>query len=214
MKKTTPIPARTIERIVLYKRILSDLQSKGVRMLFSHQLADLAHNTSPQVRRDLMEIGYSGSPRKGYNVSELIAAIASILDGPQDRVIGLVGIGNLGRAILSYFTYKHPGLAVAAAFDTDERRINRVVSGCRCYHLDQFEAQVREKQINLGIITVPAAAAQSVADRMTGAGIRGILNFAPVPLKVPDGVFVDRIDIASALEKLAYFTGLNDHQGD
>ena len=155
-----------------------------------------------------MEIGYSGSPRKGYNVAELILAISRILDGSQERVIALVGVGNLGRAILSYFTYKRAGLSIAAAFDTDERRINRVVSGCRCYHFDQFETLVREKKINLGIITVPAAFAQAVADRMTGAGIRGILNFAPVPLRVPEHVFVDRIDIASALEKLAYFSGL------
>ena len=207
--KKNPIPARTIERMVLYKRILGDLQGKGVSMLFSHQLADLAHNTSTQVRRDLMEIGYSGSPRKGYNVAELISAISQILDGSRERIIALVGVGNLGRAILSYFTYNHPGLTIAAAFDTDERRINRVVSGCRCYHFDRFEELVREKQINMGIITVPAMAAQSVADRMTAAGIRGILNFAPVPLAVPEGVFVDRIDIASALEKLANFTGLN-----
>lgn len=209
MKKNNPIPARTIERMVLYKRILSDLHSKGVSMLFSHQLAELAHNTSTQVRRDLMEIGYSGSPRRGYNVTELISAISRILDGSHERIIALVGVGNLGRAILSYFTYKHPGLTIAAAFDSDERRINRVVSGCRCYHFDLFDSLVQEKKINLGIITVPAAAAQSVADRMTGAGIRGILNFAPVPLKVPEGVFVDRIDIASSLEKLAYFTGLD-----
>ena len=207
--KKNPIPARTIERMVLYKRILGDLQGKGVSMLFSHQLADLARNTSTQVRRDLMEIGYSGSPRKGYNVAELISAISQILDGSRERIIALVGVGNLGRAILSYFTYNHPGLTIAAAFDTDERRVNRVVSGCRCYHFDRFEELVREKQINMGIITVPALAAQSVADRMTAAGIRGILNFAPVPLAVPEGVFVDRIDIASALEKLAYFTGLN-----
>ena len=208
MNRTNPIPERTIERMVVYKRILTDLQSKGIVSLFSHQLAELAHNTSTQVRRDLMEIGYSGSPRKGYQVAELINAISHILDGSQERVIALVGVGNLGRAILSYFTYKRAGLSIAAAFDADERRVNRVVSGCRCYHLDQFENVVREKRINLGIITVPAAAAQSVADRMTGAGLRGILNFAPVPLRVPDNVFVDRIDIASALEKLAYFSGL------
>ncbi|MBQ9336163.1 MAG: redox-sensing transcriptional repressor Rex [Lentisphaeria bacterium] len=208
MNRTNPIPERTIERMVLYKRILTDLQSKGVVSLFSHQLAELAHNTSTQVRRDLMEIGYSGSPRKGYQVADLINAISTILDGSQERVIALVGVGNLGRAILSYFTCKRAGLSIAAAFDADERRVNRVVSGCRCYHLDQFENVVKEKRINLGIITVPAAAAQSVADRMTGAGLRGILNFAPVPLRVPDNVFVDRIDIASALEKLAYFSGL------
>ena len=209
MNRTNPIPERTIERMVLYKRILTDLQSKGIVSLFSHQLAELAHNTPTQVRRDLMEIGYSGSPRKGYHVTELINAISRILDGSQERIIALVGVGNLGRAILSYFTYKRSGLSIAAAFDTDERLVNRVISGCRCYHLDRFEELMQGKQFNLGIITVPADAAQSVADRMTGAGIRGILNFAPVPLSVPEGVFVDRIDIASTLEKLAYFTGSN-----
>ena len=207
-KKKTPIPARTIERMVLYKRLLTDLKSKGTHTLFSHQLAALAHNTSTQVRRDLMEIGHSGSPRKGYDVAELISNISEILDGSKERIIALVGVGNLGRAILSYFTYSHPGLTIAAAFDTDESKVDRVIAGCRCYHMSQFDEKVREMGINLGIITVPAGNAQYVADRMTEANIRGILNFAPVPLKVPDGVFVDRIDIASALEKLAYFAGL------
>ena len=208
MKKTTPIPARTIERMVLYKRLLIDLKSKGIHTLFSHQLAALAHNTSTQVRRDLMEIGHSGSPRKGYDVTELISNISSILDGSKERIIALVGVGNLGRAILSYFTYSHPGLTIAAAFDTDENKVDRVISGCRCFHMSQFESKIMEMNINLGIITVPAAQAQFVADRMIAAHIKGILNFAPVPLKVPEGVFVDRIDIASSLEKLAYFADL------
>ena len=218
MKKITPIPARTIERMVLYKRLLIDLKSKGIHTLFSHQLAALAHNTSTQVRRDLMEIGHSGSPRKGYDITELISNIShswlckrrvsGILDGSKERIIALVGVGNLGRAILSYFTYSHPGLTIAAAFDTDENKVDRVISGCRCFHMSQFESKIAEMNINLGIITVPATQAQFVADRMIAANIKGILNFAPVPLKVPEGVFVDRIDIASSLEKLAYFADL------
>lgn len=205
MKPTKGIPARTIERMVLYKRLLADLQSKGQRTLFSHQLAALAHNTSAQVRRDLMTIGHGGSPRKGYDVAELIRKISEILDGSNDRIIALVGVGNLGRAILSYFTYRHPGLTIVAAFDSDDAKVNRVISGCRCYHISRFEEKVKELGINLGIITVPASHAQETADRMVAAGVKGILNFAPVPLKLPDDVFADRIDIASSLEKLAYF---------
>ena len=89
MKKITPIPARSIERMVLYKRLLIDLKSKGIHTLFSHQLAALAHNTSTQVRRDLMEIGHSGSPRKGYDITELISNISGILDGSKERIIAL-----------------------------------------------------------------------------------------------------------------------------
>ena len=133
---------------------------------------------------------------------------SGILDGSKERIIALVGVGNLGRAILSYFTYSHPGLTIAAAFDTDENKVDRVISGCRCFHMSQFESKIAEMNINLGIITVPATQAQFVADRMIAANIKGILNFAPVPLKVPEGVFVDRIDIASSLEKLAYFADL------
>ena len=116
-----------------------------------------------------------------------------------------MGDGNLGRAILSYFTYRHPGLTIVAAFDTDESKVDRVISGCRCYHTRDFESKVKELDINVGIITVPAGQAQAVADMMVAAGIKGVLNFAPVPLRVPETVCADRIDIASSLEKLAYF---------
>lgn len=128
MKLTKNIPARTIERMVLYKRLLSDLLSKGQKTLFSHQLAALAHNTPAQVRRDIMTIGHEGSPHKGYDIASLISRITVILDGSKDRSIALVGVGNLGRAILSYFTYRHPGLTIVAAFDTDESKVDRVIS--------------------------------------------------------------------------------------
>ena len=200
------IPARTIERMVLYKRLLADLLSKGQKTLFSHQLAALAHNTSAQVRRDLMTIGYGGSPRKGYHIEELIERISDILDSSSDHLIALVGVGNLGSAILSYFTYSHPGLKIVAAFDTDAGKVNREVFGCPCFPIDCFEEKIRQLGVTLGIITVPAAFAQETADRMVASGIKGILTFAPVPLKLPDHVCNDRIDIASALEKLAYFS--------
>lgn len=200
------IPSRTVERLVLYKRMLADFVSKGGSGIYSHQLAALADNSPAQVRRDLMAVGVSGNPKRGYDAIELIGAITNLLESESERKIALVGIGNLGRAILSYFTSRHIGLVIAAAFDSDESKTNRVISGCRCYHMDEFEERVSALGVKLGIITVPAVYAQEVADRMTDAGIKGILNFAPVPLKLPRGTASDRIDIASTLEKLSYFT--------
>lgn len=204
---TKVIPVKTVERLVLYKRLLRDLLGKGEQCLYSHQLAELAKNTPAQVRRDLMTIGYAGSPRKGYGVQELIDRISEVLEETREHRIGLVGIGNLGRAILSYFNYKHQGLAIVAAFDSDPSRTDRVITGCRCFHTNEFAAKVKELEITIGVITVPADKAQEVADMMVAAGIKGVLNFAPVPLNLPEEISTDRIDITMALEKIAYFAG-------
>lgn len=202
------IPIKTVERLILYKRLLRDLLTKGESSLYSHQLAKMANNTPAQVRRDLMMIGYSGgTPRKGYQIQELIDRIIQILDESKEQKIVLVGIGNLGRAILSYFSFQQPGFTIAAAFDSDESKTNRVIAGCRCYNLRELAEKVKETDAKLGIITVPAQYAQQVADMMVECGIKGILNFAPIPLKVPESVFIDRIDITMALEKVAYLAG-------
>jgi redox-sensing transcriptional repressor len=205
MTASRTVPIKTIERLILYKRLLQDHLSKGEKFLYSYQLAELAHNTSAQVRRDLMAIGFTGKAGKGYSAEELISRISFVLEEGQDVKTVLVGIGNLGRAILSYFIYKHPGLEIVAAFDADPTKTDRVIAGCRCYHIRDFDAKVKELGAALGIITVPANNAQEAADLMAAAGIKGIINFAPVPLKLPDDVFSERIDITMALEKIAYF---------
>lgn len=205
MEETRKIPEKTIERLSIYRRLLIDLKLKGLDHLYSHQLSELANNTPAQVRRDLMIIGYSGKPRKGYNIEELIDRINSILHYSLEQKIALIGIGNLGRAILSYFSHQHPSLSIVAAFDTDETKINRVISGCQCYHMKEFEKKVEDEKIQLAIITVPAPKAQIVADKICTTSIKGILNFAPVPLKLPEHIFADRIDITTALEKIVYF---------
>ncbi|OGV49927.1 MAG: hypothetical protein A2017_10570 [Lentisphaerae bacterium GWF2_44_16] len=208
MGNARKISMKTLERIVLYKRILGDLAAKGQKTLYSHQLAELAHNSPAQVRRDLMITGYSGTPRRGYTTEDLIKKISVTLNETAEQKIALVGIGNLGRAILAYFNYQQPSFSIAAAFDSDETRVDRVIAGCRCYHLREFESKVKELGVTLGIVTVPASSAQTVADMMVSAGIKAILNFAPVPLKVPSNVFADRIDITMALEKIAYLASI------
>ena len=199
------IPSRTIERLVLYQRLMAELLAKGRSTFFSHQLALLAHSNPAQVRRDLMSIGQSGGPRRGYETEDTLKRITSLLTGSKERRLALVGVGNLGRAILSYFAYRHPGLTIVAAFDSDPAKADRVISGCRCYGIHDFTDKATELEATIGIITVPGAHAQQVADLMVASGMKGILNFAPVPLKVPEGIHTDRIDIASSLEKLAYF---------
>jgi redox-sensing transcriptional repressor len=165
----------------------------------------MAGATAAQVRRDLMAVGYMGTSIRGYAVEELTKSIGSFLDDPQGQTAALVGIGNLGRAILSYFTGRRPNLSIVAAFDVDPNKISRVIHGCRCYPLEELELVAREHDIRLGVLTVPAAAAQTVAESMVRAGIRGILNFAPAPLKAPAGVYVEDIDMTMSLEKVAYF---------
>ena len=196
---------KTIGRLSLYRRLLSGLQASGVRYVYSHQLAAMAGGTAAQVRRDMMSIGYSGTPTRGYDVLELMASISRFLDEPTGRGVALVGAGNLGRAIMAYFAGRRPNLTVVAAFDSDPHKVNRVIHGCHCYPMDELPDVIAREGILVGIITVPAGEAQAVADRLVRAGVRGLLNFAPVPLRAPPGVYVEDRDMTTSLEKVAYF---------
>ena len=193
----------------LYRRLLNELSAAGRQSIYSHQLAALAGGTAAQVRRDMMSIGYTGSPTRGYDVQELIESIGLFLDSPKGQGAALVGIGNLGRAIMSYFAGRRPKLSIVAAFDVDPAKVNRVILGCRCYPLEQLGEIIASLNISVGVITVPASTAQDIADRMVWAGVRGILNFAPVPLRVPPETYVEDIDMTMSLEKVAYFARLN-----
>ncbi|MCX7934861.1 MAG: redox-sensing transcriptional repressor Rex [Planctomycetota bacterium] len=200
MKK---VSEKTISRLCLYKRILSELTQKGNRRIFSHELARISHVTAAQVRRDLMAVGYMGSPALGYDIEALTRSIEDFLAIPTTMGIALVGIGNLGRALLAYF--KGPPPRFCAAFDNDPEKIDRVLHGCRCYHINALPTVAQEKQIKVAAIAVPAFTAQEVADRLVLAGISGILNFAPVPLRVPANVYLETIDMNVALDKVAFF---------
>ncbi len=201
-------PEKVVGRMSLYRRLLSNLKAEGVRSIFSHELATMAGGTAAQVRRDMMAIGYSGSPVRGYDVDRLIRAIGLFLDAPSREGIALVGIGNLGRAIMAFFEGRRPNLAIEAAFDSNPDKVNRVIHGCRCYPLEDLGRVVEERNIRVGIIAVPAQAAQSVAEALVAAGVRGLVNFAPVPLHVPPGTYVDDMDITMSIEKVAYFARL------
>jgi len=203
---TNRVPDRTVERLSLYRRLLELMRNGEETYVYSHQLGAMANSTAAQVRRDLMLLGCPGSPIRGYSVRELIGRIGAFLDAPQGQRIALVGIGNLGRAILAYFSARRPSLCIVAAFDSDPDKVGRVIAGCWCYHVSELAGVVRREGIRLGVITVPAGEAQQVADQLVAAGIRGLLNFAPVRVHVPEDVAVEDMDITTSLEKVAYMT--------
>ncbi|MBN1845714.1 MAG: redox-sensing transcriptional repressor Rex [Sedimentisphaerales bacterium] len=196
---------KTIGRLSLYRRLLTELQGEGPKSVYSHQLAARAGVSAAQIRRDFMILGYSGSPAQGYEVAKLLDSITHFLDAPESQGAILVGVGNLGRALLAYFGTGRARLRIEAACDNDPKKIQRVIHGCHCYAMVEMPEVIRRQSIRTAIITVPAPEAQAVANDLIEAGIRGILNFAPVRLHVPEGVFVENMDMAVALEKVAFF---------
>lgn len=200
------ISPKTIERLSLYRRLITDLQTRKIPTIYSHQIASLAHSSSAQVRRDLMTAGITGSSSKGYDVAYLRQSFDAILSSSIQKA-ALVGIGNLGRAILSYFPHRSPAVEIVAAFDTDPAKTDRVIHGCRTYPVSALRTIVAAQSITIGVITTPREAAQQAANDLIAAGIRGILNFAPIPIRVPPTVALESLDLTTSLEKLAYFAG-------
>ncbi len=206
------LPERTVERISAYRRTLLNCLAEGKTHIYSHELAQLHHNTAVQVRRDIMFIGYSSMQRKGYDVRELIDVIGNIIDSEEGLNVGVVGIGNLGRAITAYFMGKRSKLNIVASFDVDPNKVGRVISGVKCFDMANLAEIIREKNISIGIITVPADQAREIAEELYAAGVKGLLNFTTVPLNVSPEVYIDEYDMITSLEKVAYFVKL--HQGN
>ena len=199
------VSEKTIERLSLYRRILLQVRAEGARSILSHELAAMARVNAPQVRRDVMQLGYSGVPNSGYDVGALLTGINEFLDAPEYQKVALVGVGNLGQALLQHFSGRWRRLSIRAAFDRDPRKAGRIHSGCPCFVMSELPRRVQEFGITLGIIAVPPEEAQSVADVLGFAGILGLVNFAPVRLRVPDSIFIENVDLTSTLEKVAFF---------
>jgi redox-sensing transcriptional repressor len=199
------LPEKTVERLSEYRRTLLNYLATGKTHIFSHELAHLHHITAVQVRRDLMFIGYSSMQRKGYDVNELIRVIGNILDSQNGLNVAIVGIGNLGRAITAYFTGKRSKLNIIAAFDTDPAKIDRVISGVKCYSIQKMPEVLKEMEIHIAILTVPVDHAVETAEKLVLAGIKGILNFTTALLNVPPNVYLEEYDMVTSLEKVAYF---------
>ena len=203
------ISERTIGRLSIYRRLLQTMKAEGVTNVFSHHLSARSGATAAQVRRDLMSVGYEGSPQRGYEIDSLLTAIDRFLDPPAPQSVCLVGVGNLGRAMLAFFRGRRPKLQIVAAFDIDTELVGRMIHGCPVHHVSDLAAVVQNEQIEVGVITVPSREAQNVADGLVRAGVRGLVNFAPTPVRVPESIVLEEIDMTTSLEKTAYFVRRN-----
>jgi redox-sensing transcriptional repressor len=206
------LPEKTVERLSEYRRTLLTCLDEKRNFIFSHDLASRLHITAVQVRRDLMLIGYSSLHRKGYDVKELIDTISRIIDSDEGMNVAIIGIGNLGRAVAGYFKGKRSKLNLVASFDNDPQKINRVISGVKCYPYNDMERIIGELKIEITILTVPADFAREIAEEAVRYGIKGILNFTTIPLNVPSGVFLEEYDMITSIEKVAYFVKENKLQ--
>jgi redox-sensing transcriptional repressor len=185
------------------------MSSRGVRCVFSHQIAKRANATAAQLRRDLMGIGSGGTPSRGYEVKDLEARIGAYLASASPQRTALAGVGNLGRALLKYSMSRTASLRIVAALDKDPAEVAPHAGGCPCFHISEAAKVVSEFKIEVAIIAVPGSVAQGVANRLIEAGVQNLLNFSDVRLRAPADVFVDHIDIDISLEKFAFFARRN-----
>jgi len=188
----------------IYLRALHILSQKGKVSTFSRDLADMAGVNSWQVRKDFSYFGAFGKPGSGYEIEGLKKQIAKILRLNTCHRVALVGVGNLGSAVLAYAGFAPYGFDIVAAYDCDPKKVGTKIHGITVRDVAGLK-NFKKNKIDLAIIAVPESAAQQIADRLVRAGIRGILNFSPVHIQVPKGVKVITIDIAMDLARLPYY---------
>ena len=199
------VPTATVSRLVTYLRILAKLEAQGVKKTSSEHLADEAQVSAFQVRKDLAYFGRFGTRGAGYTVPTLRRELRRILGLTRPWSAAVVGVGRLGEAILNYPNFSDYDFSVKGVFDIDPNKIGQEIAGVKIHHLDDLPKVVREKGIDIGLITVPQTAAQDAADALVRAGVRGILNFAPTILEVPKDVHVEPVDFMAGLKRLSFY---------
>jgi redox-sensing transcriptional repressor len=202
--KFEDIPAPAVFRLSFYLRQLEVFQRAEKHTISSKQLGDALGYSDAQVRKDLAYFGQFGHPGIGYRVEELISQLRKILGTDKVWNVLLIGAGNLGRALIAYRGFLRKGFRLAAIFDADERKVGQAFGEMTVRPMDKLAAIAAEQNIKLAILSVPAESAQAVADKLVGAGIRGILNFAPVSISVPADVSIQGVDLAVQLEQLSF----------
>jgi redox-sensing transcriptional repressor len=200
------VSLHTIERLSKYRRALDELGHEGVQFIHSHRLAALVGVSPAQLRRDLASFGNFGNIARGYEVEEMSRTISRIIGTDEVQNIAVVGVGYLGRALLSYRGFEERGFRIAAAFDADPEKVGRVFAGCRCYALDELENTIAESSIRILILAAQPDGLQEVVDRAAAAGVRGFMNFVPKMISAPQECFVEPMDISAKLEKLSFLS--------
>ena len=203
--KFAKIPMATINRLSIYLRNLDELMTNDVEVISSERLAKQCGVNPAQIRKDLAYFGEFGVRGVGYRVKDLYSQIKEILGLNRSWNMALFGVGNLGSALIRHANFLKHGYRFVAAFDVDSDKLGKELpNGLIIEHVDRFERVVKERNVEMGIIAVPPASAQSVANQLILAGINGILNFSPVQIQVPDCCRVENVDFSIKLDNLAY----------
>ena len=202
--KCGTISRATVDRLPLYFRTLRLIKSEGSDIVSSEELGRRIGVTPEQIRKDLAGFGAFGKKGVGYHVGELLNNIGVILGIDRRWNIGIVGIGHLGWALANYRNFASMGFHLAALFDQNPALVGQVISGVEVGSVSEMETVIADRNIQIGVITVPAAEAQTIADRMVAAGVHGIWNFAPVRIRVPDSVQLVSEDLSVGLTTLSY----------
>ncbi|MGE4271997.1 MAG: redox-sensing transcriptional repressor Rex [Desulfitobacterium sp.] len=205
--KTLKIPEATIIRLSVYSRHLTDVDRKGIVTISSGEIAEGVGVSPAQVRKDLAYFGEFGTRGVGYNVKDLHRHILKILGLSQDWSVCLVGMGNLGLALTTYKGFRERGFIITSIYDNDPMKIGLKYHGVEVMCIDNIEEVAKNNKTQIGIIAVPSAAAQEIADKLVRAGVQAILNFAPVVLNVPPEVELRNVDLAVNLEVLTFNVG-------
>lgn len=199
------IPPVVIDRLPLYARALAALEAQGREVVSSQELGFQLNVTPAQIRKDLSYFGRFGKQGRGYNVRRLLDELRQILGLNRQWRMVLVGVGRLGRAILQYEGFAPQGFRIIEAFDADPALVGTETNGLVIKHTAELEKVLLTNPVEVGIVAVPAEAAQDVIDSLIRCGVRAILNYAPIAAHVPDRVYIKRIDPVLALQSMTYY---------
>lgn len=205
--KTLKIPKATIIRLSKYSRYLTEVARRGISNISSYDIASGVSVNSVQVRKDLAYFGNFGAKGIGYDVRDLSQHLIKILGLSKNWNVSLAGLGNLGLALCKYKGFRERGFIISSIFDIDPNKIGSEINGVEVFSMTQMEEVIQKENTHIGIICVPVSAAQEIANAMVRSGVKAILNFAPVSLKVPIGVFLRNVDLVVDLELLAFNLG-------
>lgn len=203
------IPRATARRLPVYYRYLNVLLNANKKRVSSTELSKAVQVDSATIRRDFSYFGELGKRGYGYDVENLLKFFRGILNQDKLTSVALVGVGSLGSALMNYNFHQNTNLRISAAFDPKKELANTIKSGIPVYPADELVEQIKDQQIDIVILTVPASQAQKVTDQLISAGVHGILNFSPVRLSVPKNVQVQNIDMTNELQTLTYFIESN-----
>ncbi|MDU2065717.1 MAG: redox-sensing transcriptional repressor Rex [Sporomusaceae bacterium] len=205
MKSHIVISKATIDRLPLYFRTLKLTQQEGLEIISSEELGRRIGVTPEQIRKDLASFGQFGKKGVGYYVRELIRNIGEILGLHRNWNMAIVGLGHLGWALANYPNFSSLGFNIKAIFDIDHSKVGLNIKGVSVSHIDEIEKVVAAESLHIAVITVPADKAQAVADQLIAAGVKGIWNFAPIKIEVPEDVLLVSEDLSVGLSSLSYY---------